>query len=232
MIQTIPQEKLYSNEFALLYGIMLGDGCISKVGKKHYFISIVGNLKKEIPFYTNIIIPIVEDLIQRKINLRKRITHRKLEIIFSNKSLFFALKKIGFQVGKKGNKLSIPPLFSFEKYKYLIQGYFATDGSFVLCNNNGIVYPRIEFSGISNPLLTQVYEYLIKIGIKGYMYIKSTYPEKNQQKQWRLQFNGKENLDIFHELIGFVNKVDQEKYNSYQNYKKMAMAGFETATSR
>ena len=36
MIQQISQEKLKTNDFALLYGILLGDGCISKVGKKYY----------------------------------------------------------------------------------------------------------------------------------------------------------------------------------------------------
>ena len=177
-------------------------------------------MKKESSFYENLIIPIIENLIQRKINLRKSEKERKLELIFSNKSLFNILKNIGFPVGKKGNSLKIPNFFTIKKYKYLIQGYFATDGSLVLCNNNGILYPRIEFSGISKPLIKQTFEYLTKIGMKGNIYVKPTYLDKNQQKQWRLQFNGKENLDIFCTKIGFVNYRDIEKYSFYQKNKK------------
>jgi hypothetical protein len=229
MINSTTFTQPMSERFALLYGILLGDGCISKVGKKYYFISIVGNLKLEQRFYSEIILPILEEFTQRKISIRKSVKFRKLEIIFVNKEFFLFLNSLGFPIGKKGNNLHIPNLFRIEMYKYIIQGYFATDGSLVICNNNGIIYPRIEFCGISKPLITQVHNYLLDIGMHGYIYKKTTYPLKNQQDQYRLQFNGKMNLEIFKRKIGFINFKQQDRYEFY--LKKMPEEGFETSTS-
>jgi len=64
-------------------------------------------------------------------------------------------------------------------------------------------------------LLSQVFNYLVNVGMCGNLYVKTTYPEKNQQTQYRVQFNGKANLRTFKEQIGFVNEKHKNKYLQY-----------------
>ena len=40
-----------NKNFAVLYGVMLGDGCLSLVHKMKKFISITGNKLDDIPFF-------------------------------------------------------------------------------------------------------------------------------------------------------------------------------------
>ncbi|MBN1502892.1 LAGLIDADG family homing endonuclease [Candidatus Woesearchaeota archaeon] len=204
------------SQFALFYGALLGDGCLSKVGKHHYFISIVGHLVDDYEFISTIIHPIMEFLVLKKIKIRKSNKECKCEIVICNKKLFFRLNEIGFPIGKKGAKLDIPSSFSRDECKYLIQGYFATDGCLVLTNNNGILYPRIEFSGISKPLLKKVLVYLRSVGMKGKLYVKREYPNSSWNTIFRLQFNGKKNLECFRNQIGFINPKHNKKYNNWK----------------
>ena len=53
-------------DLALLYGVLLGDGCLGKVKNYHYDISISGNLKDDKPFYDNILKPIIFKLRQKR----------------------------------------------------------------------------------------------------------------------------------------------------------------------
>ena len=47
----------------LLYGIMLGDGClckhINREGNTYHFISISGNYYDDKPFYNSIVVPLI-----------------------------------------------------------------------------------------------------------------------------------------------------------------------------
>ena len=183
-----------SDKIALIYGILLGDGCLSKVGTTHYFISVVGGIKDDFEFLNEVVVPNLESLTNKKIKIRKRIKQRKLEILFTDRKLFEALNGIGFPIGKKGTKLKIPSFFNNKSFKHIIKGYFATDGSLVITNNNGIIYPRIEFSGISRQLLSQVLQHLTEKGMSGHLYTSKIYPNKKWNTLFRLQFNGKGNM--------------------------------------
>lgn len=208
----LPAKKL--NKLALIYGILLGDGCLSKIKNKYYFISIVGNIKEDFKFFNEVVVPNLSCFRKAKIPIRKRYKQRKIEILFTDKRLFSLISSIGFPIGKKGINLNIPPFFNSICYKAIIKGYFATDGCLVITNNNGVIYPRIEFSSISKMLLFQVSEYLQSRGMKGKVY-SHVYPNKKYFTLFRLQFNGKTNLKIFRKNIGFVNPKHQEKFDLY-----------------
>lgn len=203
-----------SNKLALLYGILLGDGCLSKIEPKYYFISIVGNIKDDYPFLKDVVKTNLKHFVKNKIIIKKRIKQRKLEIQFTNKQFFNKLHEVGFPIGKKGTELSIPHVFNNKNMKHIIQGYFATDGCLVITNNNGIIYPRIELSSISKPLLSQVMIYLKYIGMKGNLYISHKYPSKAWNTLYRIQFNGRTNLQIFIDKIGFINPKHTKKYKN------------------
>jgi len=210
-------KKINSKKLAVIYGILLGDGYLSKVGTKHYFIHIAGNIKDDFKFFKGVIKPILENFVDNKIRINKRIKQRELQILFTNKKLFKFLNNIGFPIGKKGSKLIIPDYFNNKSLKYITQGYFATDGSLVITNNNGIMYPRIEFSSISKPLLLQVLDYLRGIGMQGNCYTSKTYSNKKYHTSYRIQFNGKKQLKMFMEKIGFINIKHKEKYKKWES---------------
>jgi len=199
-------------EFALIYGVLLGDGCLSRCGKGR-FISIVGNKKDDLEFF-KILCEILTWLRNKKTVYRIRNKQRKVEINFSDKNLFDEFKDKGFKVGKKGNKIRFPPIIDKKFWKYIIQGYFATDGSLVICNNNGTIYPRIEFQSISKPLLEDVRSYLREYGLTSGLYISKRYNDTNHQTLYRIQYNGKIALNTFKESLGFINPKHIQKYKN------------------
>ena len=220
-----------NKQTALLYGIMLGDGClckhVNKKGKEFYFISISGNYYDDKPFYNSVVVPLV-NLLRRtgkETPVRKRLDYGKIEINFSDKLLFNNLKEVGFPVGKKGNKLRIPKIFyDKELLRYVVQGFFATDGSLVLTKNPNKFYPRIEGAGISRNLISQICDYLKKVEMKGYFYKakRNKIDDKwgIRQQQYRFQFNGKSNLLLFNELVGFVNPKHIDKFSNFLRYSE------------
>ena len=118
----IPSIK--SNKLALIYGILLGDGCLSKVGSKHYFISVAGSIIEDLPFFQEVVVPLLKEFVSNNIKIQKRIKQKELHICFTNRKLFEFLVKIGFPIGKKGTKVKIPDHFSKKCLKNIVKGYF------------------------------------------------------------------------------------------------------------
>ena len=218
-------------DWALLYGILLGDGCIGKYrrgGRKNSYMHVIAitcNYYDDWPFVNNVVLPLLKKLTGRDIKPRKFNRRGSLIINFSDEELFIKLRGIGFPCGKKGPNVIIPRIF-YEKnlMKYVIQGFFATDGSLVLTNNCKLVYPRIEAKTIHKDLMKQIYNFLIEIGIVGHFY---TYKHIKQdlrwdviQQQYRFQFNGIPNLKLFRDRIGFVNPKQELRYKLFLEYRK------------
>ena len=212
--------KLNKN-FAILYGIMLGDGCLSLVYEKKKFISITGNSNDDLPFFNDIIKPILKRLINKDIPIKFRKNENTIDFNFINYGLFDFINGFGFPIGKKGNQLFIPKIFYEKKLvKYVIRGFFATDGSLVLTDNNGTLYPRVEANGIAKILIKEISDYLNSVGIKSNIYLAKRRIQTgylNRQEQYRIQINGKDNLKKFKKLIGFVNPKQIERLNYYYN---------------
>lgn len=201
---------ILNKKTALFYGIMMGDGCLSRAAGK-YFISISGNIHDDRPFYDNVLGPIVEKLRGRPTRYRIRPKYGKIEFNFTDKELFSAIHKLGFPIGLKGRKLCTPPMFRGKLFKHVVAGLFSTDGCLVLTNNNGILYPRIEIQSISKKMLVQVRDFLNKNGLKGYVY------KVNNGQIYRLQYNGKKNLAKFERLIGFSNPKHKAKCEKFRS---------------
>lgn len=196
----------HKEKFALFYGIMRGDGCLSLVDGNKKFISITGSLDDDLPFYKEVISPLLNEFRGKDTNIKFRKDCAAIEFNFTDKKLFDIISSKGFLIGKKGPNLIIPEVFYEDKLlKYIIQGFFSTDGSLVLTKNPNKLYPRIECNGISKQLIVQISDYLKKIGMEGSFYEakrKNFYFGKDShQKQYRFQFNGKKNLLLFNKNI-------------------------------
>lgn len=216
-------------DFALLYGIMLGDGCIGKYKRKdrengfYYNVCITCNANDDWPFINSVVLPLLKRFTGRDIKPRKANPGKNvIQLNFSDKGLFSKLDKTGFPVGKKGTKITIPNIFYKRKLiKYLLQGFFATDGSFFLIKNPNKYYPRLEIQVISKDLLKEFYIYLNNLGIKTHFYMsKSNKPKKwkNEFQRYRIQINGKKNLILFRNKVGFVNPKQENKFKNFIKY--------------
>lgn len=212
----------HDEKFALLYGIMLGDGCLSLVKSKTKCVVITCNLD-DLPFFNKVVSFLLREFRKKETKIKFRKDCNAIEFNFVDPPLFDTLHSFGLPIGKKGPNLIIPEFFYKNNLlRHIIQGFFATDGSLVLTKNPNKFYPRIEGNGISKDLIFQVSNYLNKVGMKGSFYDskrkKFYFKREFCQKQYRFQFNGKKNLLLFNEKIGFVNPKHQLKFDRYLEY--------------
>lgn len=214
----------YDERFALFYGIMLGDGCLSLVKGKKKFISITGSSEDDLPFFQEVISFLLKEFRGKSTNIKFRKNCRAIDFNFVDNRLFDLISSKGFPIGKKGPNLIIPEIFYKDNLlKQITQGFFATDGSLVLTKNPNKFYPRIEARVIHGELINQLYDYLNTLGMVGNHYdcgSRNYSRWKNVQKQYRFQFNGKKNLLLFNEKIGFVNPKHVRKFENFLRYAK------------
>lgn len=201
----------YDESFALLYGIMLGGGCLSKANLKTKFVAISCCIHDDLPFINEIIFLLLKKFRGRETKYKCREKYGVFEFNFSDKDLFDLISSFGFPIEKKGVNLKIPKIF-FEKQlvKYVVAGYFATDGSLVLTKNPPYLYPRLEASSISKFLMIQVCDFLKEQGVTCKIYERKSKNWKWSQ-QYRIQANGRENLSLFIKKIGLVNPKHRER---------------------
>lgn len=213
-------------KFALFYGIMLGDGCLSKYQTKdhgeRFSVIITGCASDDLPFYEQVLTPLLKSFGRKSVSIKLRKDCGAIEINFPDKILFDRINSYGFIIGKKGPKINIPKCF-YEKdlLRYIVAGFMATDGSLVLTKNPNKYYPRIEGNGISETLIKQIQEYFLSLGMNGAFYLakrKNVNSKYNTQQQYRFQFNGKDNLLKFNELVGFANPKHQKKFEDFLDY--------------
>ena len=210
------REKINKNE-ALVLGVILGDGHLG-IYSNSYQVVISGNLTDDKEFLLDVIKPILEKLFKKHVGTNKRLGDNTLDLKISSKEVLFVInKRWKLPIGKK-KEISIASKFLDipDITKNIISGFFATDGSLVITNNNGIMYPRIEFQNISKKLLEQVQKILSNsIGLFGGGLYKMI--RKNPTRiVYRLQYNGKRNLLKFKNKIGFINPKHKSKFIEYK----------------
>lgn len=202
----------------IILGALLGDGCLSstksKNGTSQYSVTLTSDIKNEESFLLEIMKPKFEKIFKCKVNVIRQPEYGKLDLrIYSKNVLLKMVKMWNLSVGKSRKK-TIPKKFLNDRrlMKFIVSGFFATDGSFVITNNNGSAYPRIEFQNISGKLLNQTRNFLSKsINLKG----GGLYLMKRKSWVYRLQYNGIENLMKFQKEIGFINPKQQMKFEEF-----------------
>ncbi len=205
-----------TKDVALFYGILMGDGCLSRCGTG-WFVVITCHIHDDRPFFDDIVIPLTTKLRGKNVKYAIRPKYGKIEINFSDKELFNKIKSLGFPVGLKGN-MSIPDVFSRKLLKHIVSGLFATDGSLFFANNNGTLYPRLEIHMIASNTIYRVQEFLAENGIKGNVY-KRDRKENHHQAIFRIEIPGRPNLLKFRKVIGFINPKHEDKFQKYMAIK-------------
>lgn len=198
---------------ALLLGIILGDGCVGKYGKHQYRIQISGHSIDDKAFLLNVVKPLFKSIFNKDVKIYKRSSSKTTDLVLYSKEAFEAINRYFRiqEINKRGVFIADAFLNERPIMKGITAGFLATDGSVVITNNNGTVYPRVEFQNVSYKILLQIQEFLLKIGLEGGLYRM----DRKHGTVYRLQYNGKTNLLKFKDSIGFINPKHELKFDKY-----------------
>lgn len=162
----IPEESTALAEF---YGIMLGDGNLTKIKsykKGTYQIRIVGDSRHDKFYLMNYVKPLIEKLFNIRVAYYKSKDANALNLIATSLKLVEFLESKGFKPGDKiRNQLEIPLWIKNNRdyLKVCLRGLYDTDGSaYKLTNQNSY---QICFTNYNKRLLNDVRNSLISLGI-------------------------------------------------------------------
>ncbi|MFT4892910.1 MAG: hypothetical protein ACI8Z7_000699 [Candidatus Nanohaloarchaea archaeon] len=188
-------------------GILLGDGMIGKYecdrGDGTYSIQhcVKITLSSEETGYQDYIEDMFSDLFGVKPSCGKRKNENSYDIRCFQKELFeFLVEEVGLKKSPKWEKAEIPNVFLSQENlaKRVLRGYFDTDGSVVLTDNNGVLYPRLEMKICPSPMQDQFIEILDSLGFRFGAY-------EIGKGKIRIQMNGKTQLAKFENEVGINN---------------------------
>lgn len=226
----------YEQRFALLYGILLGDGCLSRYttcdGRERKMLIVTGSYRDDVEFFDNILVPLFCSFTGTSPTVKLRFKYGAREIVVSNKELFSKIESLGFNSGKKKD-IPIPSIFDGDLMRFVLAGLFATDGCLTIVNNSG-KYPRMFFTAALPTAFAKIVEYLNNNGISASCYTRKFI--KIHEKAFRktkihyvISSNGPKNAEKFRNLMGFINPKHEARYQIYLK-NKMAMERIELST--
>lgn len=196
------QINIKTKEFAELIGILLGDGSISiynsNKNKKYYRLKISFNSKDKAH------IEYVKKLIFSMFKINPIVKFRKEEntaelLLFKREIIRFLLEDVRLILSPKWGRAKIPSVYLNNKLEfYVLRGYFDTDGSVVITDNNGTKYPRLEMKICPSPMQEQFIDILKRNRFKFGVYAIG-------KGKVRIQLNGKHQLKRWYKTVGFSN---------------------------
>ncbi len=203
-------------ELAELIGIILGDGSINIYPKiNNWRLKITLDSIKDIE-YVNYIKNLIYNIFKEKVIIRFRKNENTVDIFLFKRDIIRYFLKIGLKKSPKWERAIIPKQFlTKELEKYVLRGLFDTDGSLVITNNNGTVYPRLEVKICPSPMQNQFINILKRNNFNFGVY-------NIRKGQVRIQMNGQKELKKWCELIGFSNNKHIRKFEGL-----IARGGFE-----
>ena len=203
--------KLDKN-LAEFYGILVGDGCISKFvaqSKTHHVIRIDGNSITDKEYY-NHIKKLIFSIIKREVSIRFDKRFNGIFIYFEAKEFAIYLNKhFNFPFGKKGEIFINDKLVTNRLIKHVLRGLFDTDGCIYFTKNNSHLryYPIIEISSHSNNMINQLEKILNELGFKTKI---GFYKDS-------IKLHGKRNVEKWMKEIGSSNP---HKFSKFKLWKK------------
>ncbi|MBN1274857.1 hypothetical protein JXA12_01005 [Candidatus Woesearchaeota archaeon] len=202
--------QVIDEKLAELVGVLLGDGSINT--------SVSGNLlwtRVQVTFhseqkeYIEYVRSLMEEVLGVNPIYKKRRAQNCADLQIFRFAVLRDLLLIGMQLSPKWDRARIPLMF-MNKYfgRFVLRGYFDTDGSVVIANNNGTRYPRLEMKISPSPMQEQL---LMLLDLHGFHY--GVYDIGKGKV--RVQMNGFSALKRWNEEIGFSNSYYQERCDSF-----------------
>jgi hypothetical protein len=217
---------ILTQDLAEFAGIHAGDGHLRKDGRG---LELSGGYDEK-EYYDEIIIPILEKLINRKIKGRIFPSKGTYGINLNHKFINNLLEEFGFPKGNKSKVVEIPSIIlnSNEDIfkRAFLRGLFDTDGSLSFDrksrNTNPLkkkyhFYPRILLTTISRKMAEQVKKLCFQEGLNCSMY--GSIPKiKTESTKYKLQILGKSALDYWMEHIGFNNPSKRSRFEIWAKF--------------
>ena len=211
--------KYLSPNLAYETGLHIGDGHLTIIKRKDnnarmFQIVFSGNFKEERGFYFNTISPLIFKLYNKIPHMRED-SKNSIRLYFYSQSIAtFKNRVLGLPTGKKIGKIRIPKLIkdsSLEMRKNCLRGIIDTDFSLSFKKNGK--YPTISanFPLECKRLVNDIEEVLIELNIKPCISISNRkddrYDPIKYYKDYKVDINGKDNLEKYVNTVGFKNPV-------------------------
>jgi len=211
-----------TKELCELYGVLIGDGCLSQYKNQGRFkrvIRIDGNLNTDQNYYLYLK-NLIKIITKKEVSIKYRESYSSIYFMFQNKEFFYYLHDtFNFPIGKKGEIIIHDSVAkNLILVKETLRGIFDTDGCIYFTKNNRNTrnYPIIEIVTYSKPLIKQLNKilgdlgFVVKIGHNGNS-IKLN--GKIQVEKWMSEI-GMNNLDKrskfeFWKRFGYCPKIEE-----------------------
>ena len=201
-----------NNDLWELFGVFLGDGCISKTFSKYenrwlYLSILTGHMKDDLDYYDSRILPILK-LFNCKAGYQFRPEYNVITIRINNKKIFTFLKNLGMPVGKKKDKLRISKeiFFSSKETKAaVLRGLLDTDGHMFARKDEGYRYPYIKITSASRLFRKDIKKLIREFGLPAYEHGED------------IQVRGSANVKQWMGLIGTSHPLNMKRYNTWLN---------------
>jgi len=199
--------RLVCRRMAEFVGMLLGDGSIGRykcnsgdAGQREQYV-VKFTISQDEESYAEYISDFFKELFDVEPTQYAKSNENALDIRCFKKELFeFITEEVGLRTSPKKDNAIIPERYMGGKLrKDVLRGYFDTDGSLVLADNNGYLYPRLEMKVARSPMQDQFIEIVEDLGFRFGAY------ELNEGKI-RIQMNGKQQLEKWVGEIGFSNQ--------------------------
>ena len=215
-----------NEKLAELYGVMLGDGCLSSYfsnyAQKGIFCTLVTGHTHDEPYYSQVLRPIliIEFGVKGCIRFRKDCQVVRFET--THKNVFNFIKLLGFPIGKK-DYLEIPTsIISNNNFSIAcVRGIFDTDGSIYSryskkYHNHAKFYHYmvVQFKMKSYDLIKQIKNILDTNNIK------TTKIGTIKKLYFVVRVTDQESIHIFMKLIKPNNEYHVKRYSNFTNKGK------------
>ena len=200
-----------TSELAEFIGILLGDGSLSiyNSGRRPYYRLKISFHSEDLG-YINLVFKLIQDLFDEKPIFKTRKNENTVDLFIFKRNIINYLLDLGLKKSPKWNRAIIPKSFLNREFgKFVLRGYFDTDGSLVVANNNGTIYPRLEMKISPSPMQKQFIQLLKIYGFNFGVY-------QIGRSKVRIQMNGKTELRKWVKLIGFSNIKHLNKYQKFK----------------
>lgn len=180
MVHMFP--KLEDKRLAEFTGIILGDGSINRTYQNRVQITLN---KREVS-YRCYIVRMIRGLFNVNPDVYFRNKENAVDIrIFRKEIVDFLIDELGLVESPKWNRQVVPDIFLGNHLeKFVLRGYFDTDGSVVITNNNGTVYPRLEMKVCPSPMKKSFVDILERLNFRFGCYTI-------ENSRFRIQMNGR-----------------------------------------
>lgn len=201
-----------TEDFCELYGILMGDGCIStylvKDGgqiRRRFETTITGNINER-NYYCYYVLLLIQRALGKNARTYPHYSSKAVVIRIRVKFVFELVKSFGFPVGHKNPNLIIPQKLLGLPDRYLrrlVRGLTDTDGCIFAKKREGYRYPHVKIKSHSPKLREQLKELLKRLGFT---------PHYSDAGRTSICIRGIKNVEKFEKEIGFANLKHVMKY--------------------